>query len=131
MRKLTALVMALALALVALAGTAALAGDTLAEVKQKGVLVAGVKDSLPPFGYVDEKSREIVGYDIDFVKALASRLGVKLELKTVTSASRMPQLQEGNIDIIAATMTKNPERRRLTCLLISSPARSSSPGRGR
>ena len=28
----------------------------------------------------------------------------------VTSASRMPQLQEGNIDIIAATMTKNPER---------------------
>ena len=31
-------------------------------------------------------------------------------MKPVTSASRMPQLQEGHIDIIAATMTKNAER---------------------
>jgi polar amino acid transport system substrate-binding protein len=84
--------------------------DTLARVKQKGALVAGVKDSLPPFGYVDEQTRQIVGYDVDFVKAIADKLGVKLELKAVTSASRMPQLTEGNIDIIAATMTKTPER---------------------
>jgi len=46
------------------------------------------------------------------VKAIADRLGVKLEIKPVTSASRMPQLIEGNIDIIAATMTKTPERTR-------------------
>ncbi|RNC68144.1 MAG: amino acid ABC transporter substrate-binding protein [Desulfuromonadales bacterium] len=99
-------------ALVAMTGAALAAppADTLVEVKKKGVLVAGVKDSLPPFGYIDEKSRQIVGYDIDFVNAIAKKLGVKVELKPVTSASRMPQLQEGNIDIIAATMTKNPER---------------------
>ncbi len=89
---------------------ASLAGDTLADVKAKGVLVAGVKDSLPPFGYIDQKTRTIVGYDIDFLQAIAKKLGVKLEMKPVTSASRMPQLMEGNIDIIAATMTKNPER---------------------
>ena len=82
----------------------------LADVKAKGVLVAGVKDSLPPFGYVDQETRTIVGYDIDFCKAIAKKLGVKLDLKPVTSASRMPQLMEGNIDLIAATMTKNPER---------------------
>ena len=102
-----------ALVMAAITGKAAMAAapaDTLAEVKKKGVLVAGVKDSLPPFGYIDEKSREIVGYDIDFIHAIAKKLGVKVELKPVTSASRMPQLQEGNIDIIAATMTKNPER---------------------
>jgi polar amino acid transport system substrate-binding protein len=84
--------------------------DVLDDVKKKGVLVAGVKDSLPPFGYVDEKTRQIVGYDIDFCKAFADKLGVKLELKPVTSASRIPELVQGNIDIIAATMTKNPER---------------------
>lgn len=95
---------------VATAALAAAPADTLAQVKKKGLLVAGVKDSLPPFGFVDEKSREIVGYDVDFVKAIAKRLGVKVELKPVTSASRMPQLEEGNIDMIAATMTKNPER---------------------
>jgi polar amino acid transport system substrate-binding protein len=86
------------------------AADTLEVVKKKGVLVAGVKDSTPGFGFVDEKTREIVGYDVDFVRAIAKKLGVKLELKAVTSASRMPQLTEGNIDIIAATMTATPER---------------------
>jgi polar amino acid transport system substrate-binding protein len=111
MKKLATIVMALTMAgLMGKAVLAAAPADTLAEAKKKGVLVAGVKDSLPPFGYVDEKSREIVGYDIDFINAIAKKLGVKVELKPVTSASRMPQLMEGNIDIIAATMTKNAER---------------------
>lgn len=79
-------------------------------IQKKGVLVAGVKDSLPPFGYIDEKTHDIVGYDIDFVNAIAKKLGVKVELKPVTSANRIPMLTEGNIDLIAATMTKNPER---------------------
>jgi polar amino acid transport system substrate-binding protein len=108
MKKLVTLFMVAALA--AVTAKAALAADTLADVKKKGVLVAGVKDSLPPFGYIDEKTRTIVGYDIDFVNAIAKKLGVKVELKPVTSASRMPQLQESHIDIIAATMTKNAER---------------------
>ena len=108
MKKLATVVMTFVLA--GFMAKTALASDTLSDVKKKGVLVVGVKDSLPPFGYVDEKSRQIVGYDIDFVNAIARKLGVKVELKPVTSASRMPQLQESHIDIIAATMTKNAER---------------------
>jgi polar amino acid transport system substrate-binding protein len=111
MNKLGSLFAALALMMLTTGSAlAADTADTLAAVKAKGVLVAGVKDSTPPFGYIDEASRKIVGYDIDFINALAKRLGVQVELKPVTSASRMPQLQEGHIDIIAATMTKNPER---------------------
>jgi polar amino acid transport system substrate-binding protein len=108
MKKLVTLFMVMALATIT--AKTALAGDTLADAKKKGVLVVGCKDSLPPFGYIDEKTRRIVGYDIDFVNAIAKKMGVKVELKPVTSASRMPQLQEGHIDIIAATMTKNAER---------------------
>lgn len=110
MKKLVKLFMLIGLITLSTKAVAAPHADTLAEVKKKKVLVAGVKDSLPPFGYIDEKTRAIVGYDIDFINAIASRLGARVELKPVTSASRMPQLQEGNIDIIAATMTKNPER---------------------
>ncbi len=100
------------LALVFAAGLegAAWAGDTLAEIKKKGVLVAGVKDSAPPFGFIDEKTRAIIGYDVDFCKAIAKRMGVKLEIKAVTSATRMPQLMAGNIDLVAATMTITQER---------------------
>jgi polar amino acid transport system substrate-binding protein len=100
----------LALTMVAGLCGAALAADTLADVKKKGVLVAGVKDSLPPFGSVDPQTKEFVGYDIDFVKYIAKKLGVKEEYKPVTSANRMPMLMESRVDILAATMTKNPER---------------------
>ena len=89
---------------------AAWAGDTLDVIKKKGVLVAGIKDSAPPFGFIDQKTREIIGYDVDFCKAIAKRLGVKLEIKAVTSATRMPQLIAGNVDLVAATMTITAER---------------------
>ncbi len=99
------------LALVFVGGLSAAAwGDTLADVKAKGVLVVGIKDSAPPFGFIDQTTREIIGYDVDFCKAIAKKLGVKLEIKAVTSATRMPQLAAGNIDLIAATMTITAER---------------------
>ncbi|MBI5816187.1 MAG: ABC transporter substrate-binding protein [Nitrospinae bacterium] len=107
MRILSALIMSAAMVV---SGWSPASAGALETIKAKGVLTAGVKDSLPPFGFVDESAREITGYDIDFVKAIAKKLGVKVELKPVTSASRIPQLVSGNIDIIAATMTKTPER---------------------
>jgi len=106
--KIGRLVLALAL-VCALCGAAA-AGDTLAEVKKKGVLVAGVKDSLPPFGSMDPKTRKFDGYDIDFVKYIAKKLGVNVKFRPVTSVNRIPMLVDGRVDILAATMTKTPER---------------------
>jgi polar amino acid transport system substrate-binding protein len=105
-------VLAILLTVAVVAGLAgvALAQDTFDAVKKKGVLVGGVKDSTPGFGYIDPKTRDLVGYDVDFLKYIATKMGVKLELKTVTSATRMPQLMAGNIDIIAATMTMTAER---------------------
>jgi polar amino acid transport system substrate-binding protein len=83
--------------------------STLDTVKQKGVLVAGVKNDYPPFGYIDEKG-QTVGFDIEIVRYLAGKLGVKLELRPVTSANRIPMLTSGNIDVIAASMTVTRER---------------------
>jgi polar amino acid transport system substrate-binding protein len=91
----------------------AVAGDTLDDVKKKGVLVVGVKDSTPPFGFRDNRSGEIIGYDVDIAKAVANRLGVRLEVKPVTSVDRIPQMLDGNIDMIAATMSINPDRSKL------------------
>ena len=100
----------LALAMVGVLCGAAQADDTLEEVKKKGVLVAGVKDSLPPFGSMDHGTKKFHGYDIDFVNYIAKKLGVKVEYKAVSSANRVQMLMDGRIDILAATMTKTPER---------------------
>ena len=84
--------------------------DTLSTIKQRGALICGVKDSLPPFGFVDPKTRQLVGYDVEFCRAIADQLGVRLELKPVSSAARIAQLKEGNVDLVVATMTKTDER---------------------
>ena len=84
--------------------------DEMADIKAKGVLVAGVKDAVVPFGYVDEQSKQIVGFDVDICREIANKMGVKLELKPVTSATRIPQLSEGMVDIAACTMTRKVSR---------------------
>jgi polar amino acid transport system substrate-binding protein len=107
-KKLTFMVIAMAFA--AVVSVSAFAADTLTEIKTKGVLTAGVKDSTPPFGSINPATKEYTGYDIDFIRAIAARAGVKAEFLPVTSANRIPMLQEGRVVILAATMTKTPER---------------------
>jgi polar amino acid transport system substrate-binding protein len=84
--------------------------DQLADVKKAGVLRAAVFDSNPPFGQIDEKTHQIVGYDVDFAKAFAEKLGVKLELVPTNPANRIPLLQAGKVDLIVADITITPER---------------------
>jgi polar amino acid transport system substrate-binding protein len=109
MRKILALLIVL-LFVVGLAGVALAQGDTYDIVKKRGKLIGGVMDSAPGFGFIDPETREIVGYDVDFLKYIAGKMGVKLELKRVVSSTRMRQLLAGNVDIIAATMTITAER---------------------
>ena len=73
-------------------------------------MTAGVKDAVVPFGFVDPQTNQLVGFDIDICRAIAKRLGVELELKPVTSATRIPMLSQGSIDLTAATMTHKLSR---------------------
>jgi polar amino acid transport system substrate-binding protein len=78
-------------------------------VKKRGTLIAGVKADYPPFGYTDQNG-EIVGFDIRVMTYFAQKLGVKLDLRPVTSANRIPMLMNGTIDIVAASMTITTKR---------------------
>lgn len=95
--------------IVALSLSPAWAGK-LDDIKARGTLMVGVKDSQPPFGYVDEKTKQIVGFEIDLAQALADKLGVKLQTKAITSSTRIPMLTQGEIDMICGSLTHNRER---------------------
>jgi polar amino acid transport system substrate-binding protein len=58
-----------------------------------------------PFGFVDEDTNQLVGFDVDVCKYIADKLGVEAEFKPVTSATRIPMIAQGSIDLAAATMT--------------------------
>jgi ABC-type amino acid transport substrate-binding protein len=102
------------MALAALAATAVTAAaqtpqGTLAKIKERGKLLAGVKLDTPPFGFLDDKN-EPAGFDIDLVRKIGARIGVPVELVKVTSATRIPLLVSGNVDLVAASMTHTRER---------------------
>jgi polar amino acid transport system substrate-binding protein len=106
MKRMIVLIVALGLLM---AGSQAFAGK-IEEIKARGKLVCGVKDAVVPFGFVDEQTKQLVGFDVDICKLVADKIGVGLELKVVTSSTRIPMLTQGSVDMIAATTTHKRER---------------------
>ena len=111
-RMLTAVLVAMLTVGGAGAGLAQTPESTLEVVKKRGTLVAGVKADYPPFGYTD-KDGQLVGFDIEIVNYMAKKLGVKVDLRPVTSANRIPMLANGTIDVLAASFTITTEREKV------------------
>ncbi|AJS60980.1 amino acid ABC transporter substrate-binding protein [Paenibacillus sp. IHBB 10380] len=87
---------------------------TLGAIKERGKIVVGVKYDTKLFGLKDPATGNVEGFDIDIAKALAKKIlgdETKIELKEVTSKTRIPLLQNGDIDLIIATMTITEERK--------------------
>ncbi len=93
-------------------GATAARADALDDIKKKGVLVVGTKADYRPFGFLDP-SGKIVGFEPDLAADVAKRLGVKLELVPVVASNRIQFLQQGKIDMMIATMSDTPERRKI------------------
>ena len=84
--------------------------DQLDDIKKKGELVVGVLGTDEPNSFIDPKTREIIGYEVDLARAIAAKLGVKLQIKQLAVAARIPELQQGHVDLLAASLTHNKER---------------------
>jgi polar amino acid transport system substrate-binding protein len=99
-----------AIAAAALLLGSAVHADQLADIKKKGQLVVGVLGTDEPATFIDPKTREIIGYEVDLVNAIAKKIGVKPVLKQIAVAARIPELQQGHVDLVAAGLTHNKER---------------------
>ena len=105
----------------ALAGVPARGAEltgTLQKVKETGTIVLGVRDSSVPFSFLDGQQRP-VGYAIDIcmkvVDAVKAELGLpalKVEMNPVTSATRIPLMANGTIDLECGSTTNNVERQK-------------------
>ena len=82
------------------------------EVKHRGKLTVGVKCDYPPFGYIDESSKN-AGFEIDIAHKMASYAfgdSNALTLTCVTGSNRVSFLTSKRIDLIEATMNYTQER---------------------
>jgi polar amino acid transport system substrate-binding protein len=84
--------------------------DQLDDIRKKGEIVFGVLGTDEPNSFLDPKTREVVGYEVDLAKAIAARIGVKPVFRQLAVAARIPELQQGRVDVLAASLTHNKER---------------------
>lgn len=91
---------------------------TLRKVRDTGVVTLGHRTVSAPFSYLDARRRPI-GYSMDIcqrvVEAIRLRLGqpeIEVRLVPVTSATRLPMLAIGTVDLECGVTTHTAERQK-------------------
>jgi len=79
--------------------------------KKESVLRVGTSADYPPFEYVDEKTKEFVGFDLDLMRLLGKKMGYdKVEIVNMDFDTIIPSFQADKIDVGAACITITDER---------------------
>lgn len=94
----------------ALAATLALGMATPSFAADKPFVVA-TNPTWPPFEFVDME-KQIVGYDLDIIKAIAAEAGFEVKVMNTAWDGIFATLDSSNCDIIASGVTITPERQK-------------------
>ena len=73
------------------------------------VLYVGCESAFAPFTYINDKG-ELVGFDLDLIRAMAATEGFKVEVRAFPFDGLIPALMTGSIDLIISGFTISPER---------------------
>lgn len=103
------LVRAAALAVVSASLVGMAQGQTVDEIKKRGVLRVGILADLPPWGFIGRDGKP-AGYDADVAALLGKKMGVPVEFIGTTSAARTALLMTGKADVLIATVGMYPDR---------------------
>lgn len=110
---------AIALSALALGGAQAqeLTG-TLKKIKETGQITIGYRDASVPFSYLDNDQKPI-GYAFEICQKIAEAVKTNLKLTTlevklnpVTSATRIPLIANGTVDLECGSTTNNADRQK-------------------
>ncbi len=119
----------IALALVTLGIAASVSSQdltgTLKKIKDTGTITIGYRDASIPFSYLDDNQKPI-GYSMDLcykivdaVKAKLKLPGLKVSLQPVTSATRIPLIANGTVDMECGSTTNNLERQNQVSFVVT------------
>ncbi|WP_149361810.1 glutamate ABC transporter substrate-binding protein [Lolliginicoccus suaedae] len=90
--------------------------NAVAEIFERGRLIVGLDAGSNLFSFRDPLSGDLVGFDVDIAREIARDIfgdPDRIEFEILTSAQRIPALQDSRVDIVVKTMTITCERREL------------------
>ena len=82
------------------------------DIKQKGTLVVAMPLDFEPFNYLDDKNEQ-TGLDVDMIRAIGDKLGLKVDIQRIGFASMIPSVSGGRVDAAMSAMGILPARLQL------------------
>ncbi|MCD5313538.1 glutamate ABC transporter substrate-binding protein [Kineosporia babensis] len=81
--------------------------STMGKIRKSGKLVVGVAGDVKLWGSRNSQTGQLEGFDIDVLKRIATEIGpgLKIEYKVINFAERQPALIDGDVQLVAHTMT--------------------------
>jgi cystine transport system substrate-binding protein len=83
--------------------------NSLERIRKSGLLRVGLEGTYPPFSFQDAQG-QLTGFDVDFAKALARKLGARAEFQPAPFAGLLGGLESGRTDVVVNQITMTPER---------------------
>ena len=77
---------------------------------QNKELVVGSSATYRPFAY-ENPNKEIIGYDVDIIKAVAQKAGVPIKIVNTPWSGIFAALNNGDVDMVISGVTINDKRR--------------------
>jgi len=91
---------------------------TLKKIKDANKIVLGVRDSGPPFSYIDNNQRyigyslDICSHVVDAIKKEIDAPNLRVEMIPVVSSTRIPLVTNGTVDLECGSTTNNADRQK-------------------
>lgn len=86
-------------------------GSLLERINNKGTITVGTEGTYAPFSYHDQ-SGKLTGYDVEVTRAVAGKLGVKVDFKETQWDAMLAGLKAGRFDMVANQVAlTTPERK--------------------
>ena len=79
------------------------AGDTI---------IVGTEPTFAPFGFIDSKTNEIVGFDIDLINAISKEANLDIKIEPMQFDGLIPCLMSSSIDAVISGLTITDERKK-------------------
>src|SRR5579862_1034577 len=79
------------------------------DIKQKGTLAVAMPLDFEPFNYLDDNNEQS-GLDVDMIRAIGDKLGLKVDIQRIGFASMIPSVSGGRVDAAMSAMGILPAR---------------------
>ena len=76
------------------------------------ILRVGAEPSYAPFEFMDENTKQLTGFDIELIDAIAKAQGYSIEITTMPFDGLIPALFTNTIDVALSAITITPERQK-------------------